>query len=473
MTTPVWAFGVINALTLTDNIGLSAPGSEQGGTILEVSPYAIATIDRPLRQLQLSYKLRNFYLTPDEGYEGPRHDLRARGNAALYEDWLWLSGQAMVFDVSTSPFGATAPDPASRTGNRSRYISYDLMPYVLGRIGTSTAYEAGYGLSYLKYGEEGISSFAQRVRGRVGQETGVGGLGWLTSLNGSRRRFDNDVEYDTRNASLGALYRPTRSLRVGVSADYAKIDVLSVDGDNSGWGPGMVLNWRPSERTAFELKASDAYYGDSGLARLTHRAARWTFGLEYQKSLQDGGEAALSYLGTAPRLRNRRSDSEDDTFSGMGIDPMAGFLAPPASGIVSGALVWTRRFSINIDRQGLRNHVGLTFFQSDNESIPTDVPLPMIANAPDNIKQKGALLRLSRNLSPGSLLGLDGSFVRSRSPGSSLESDLAILIASWRYELTLRSSFAIAYRRSEQQSDNDASAEYTENAVLAAFDIRF
>jgi uncharacterized protein (PEP-CTERM system associated) len=469
---PLWSFGVLNRLTVSDNIGLEPPGQEDDGFLLEVSPYVRADINRPRLQAELAYAMRNFYTSPDEGYEGPNHDLRAFGNAALKDDWFWLAGQALVYQVSDSPFEATAADPSSRSGNRSRYSRYDISPYVRGWIGEQTSYEAGYGFNAIRYGRDETSSTANLLRARVESNPVLRRFGWLVNGDTSRREFDNGADYNTSNALFAGLYRLTRSLRIGAGASYTRINVVSnADGETGGWGPAALLTWTPTPRTSLHLEATHAYYGNAAAARLSHRAQHWTLGLQYDQGIVDGSEAGVTYLDsrTQPRTGQGQESTPalNDELADRGTLP--GFGTPLASGLLAGALVERRRLAVTAGWLRQRNSVGITIFKSRSETRQTTVPLPGAVGGFTELDQDGILAQYDRLLTPRTTATLQGRLTRSETAGGSISSDLRVLEAVLTHTYSRQTTASIGYRRADQ----DGSSEYRENAVIATLNFRF
>ena len=114
----VWSYGVRSSLLLSDNLTSNPKESAQRGGLLEVTPYVVATVDQPRQRGYLSYSLRNFYRSTDRETDTGRHDLNGRGEVALHDNWLWLTGQALVRDAALSPFTAATADPAASSNNR-------------------------------------------------------------------------------------------------------------------------------------------------------------------------------------------------------------------------------------------------------------------------------------------------------------------------------------------------------------------
>ncbi len=472
-----WSYGVDSRLTLSDNIGLAPPGNERSGTILEVSPFLRGEVNRPRLQASLDYALRNFYTTPDVGYEGPLHDLRGFGNAALVGDWLWLAGEALTYQLNPSPFGVTSADPASRGGNRQRYAQYGLSPYVQGWIGPSTSYRAGYAIGVTEFGDNPADSTAHQLFGRVRRDPSVHRLGWQASADGTQREFEDGSDYDTTNAMLLGLYRASPTLLVGAGANYSRISVVADDsGDIGGWGPSALLYWSITPRTLLSLQASKAYYGKHGSAALTHRTGNLTFALEYQQGIMDGLQAGLIATGQpgfgdfgagSGAGPGTGTDTVADELGNRGILP--GFGTPLASGLLGGALVENRRLTATVGWLRQRNAVSLTAFTNRSDAVQTTEPLPAAISGLNDLDQRGAILRYDRRLSLETTASLQGAFTRSESDGSALESDLKVFDAQLSRTFGRRTSGSIGYRRSEQSG----SARYRENAILATLSLRF
>ena len=470
-TTPVLTFGLRSQLLLSDNIGLAPPGEERDGLILEISPTLRAEINRPRLQAQLDYVLRNFYIEPDVGYEGPQHEVRGLGNMALKDDWLWLAGQALVHEVNTSPFEASSADPGSRVGNRTGYRRFDVSPYVRGQLGAQTRYEAGYAFNAVQYSGDQLDSTAHRLHAQIARDPSLHRFGYQVSADGSQREFDGGADYETTNARLLGLYRPGHTLTIGAGADYTRINVVTSDsGETGGWGPVVFMGWRPTPRTEFTVLAADAYYGKYGTATLSHRAGNWSLSVQYDQGIIDGSEAGLVYAGRTMFTPGQQGDAANPVMEGLGeLGTIPGFGTPLATGLLGAALVDQRRLTASLGWLRRRNAIALTVFTSRDKAVQTNIPLPGSIAGLDDLEQHGAVLRYDRQLSPQTRGTLQGAVTHSEARSGTLESDLVVFDAILSRDFSRNTTMSIGYRWTEQSG----TTEYRENAVIATLDYRF
>jgi uncharacterized protein (PEP-CTERM system associated) len=219
------------------------------------------------------------------------------------------------------------------------------------------------------------------------------------------------------------------------------------------------------------LQATHAYYGDSGMARLTHRAPNWNFVLKYDQGIVEGSEAGLTYVdnstiaGSGQRRDQINPVNEELDDRGTAL----GFGTPLSSGLLAGALVDNKRLTATLGWLRQRNSLAATLFSSRSETVQTNVPLPGAAGGLNDLEQQGALLRFDRRLTSRTTGTLQGAFTHSESADDALHSDLTVLDVVLSHVYGQATTVSLGYRRSDQRG----SAQYRENAILATLNFRF
>ncbi len=468
--------GVESGLLLSDNVRLEPSDSKESGAILEISPFVEAFVNRPRTQLDMRYRMRNFlYSHGEPEHDVARHQFQGLGNLALVGDWLWLGATGLLDDTPASPFGATSADPSTSRDNRARYVNFAVTPYARRRFDAATEGLLGAGVEYTRYGADQITSTTQSVRGRLLRDAQPGSFGYLVSGLTSRQDYEDGPEVDRGQLRLLGLTRVTGAMRVGAGAEYTRISVLEVDGDTSGWGPTVVLNWTPSQRTRLDLQYTKTYYGNTSSALLEHRAARMTYGLRFEDGITTGAGAALTFagIGTPTLPGDEPSGIANPIATDMARQgDLPGTSLPLSSFFVSGALVDSRRLSGTVAWAATRNNVSLTAFRADNRTVATTVPLP-VTSGPAELRQYGAIGSYTRRLTGDTSGNVLLSWTQSTDPAASRRSDLYYLLASVTTRLSPITSVRYGYRHARQNSSGPDTAEYVENALLAALYFRF
>ncbi len=474
----VWHYGIRSSLLMSDNLTSQPKGSEQRGGLLEVTPYILATVDQPRQRGYLAYSLRNFYRTTDRETDTGRHDLNARGEIALSDNWLWLSGQAYVRDTGLSPFIATTADPATSSNNRLRYSSFDLAPYITGRMFGDASYLLRYGFNYSDLGGVIPNSTGHTLLGSVTREAPPGGIGWTVKGNGEARDYDNQAKYDTAYFRTGLIFRPEASLRLGVSADYYRNSVLfNSSGKNSGVGPGAFVSWRPNARIGTEADVSRLYYGTSASARAFYRTERFTTGLHYSRGITHNNGAITSLLGSSQTLggtttasgqadRPASSNPAADELAQRGLVSSVG--SPIASGVLGAPIVLARTIGADAGLIGLRNSALLTIYRTNRESVPTTIGFANITGTLSNIEQTGVTLIASHRASTATTYSSSISLLRSESADSNgLRSDLRTFTLGSRHQIQRSMFVGLTYRLSDMAVTGGLGNDFRENAIIA------
>ncbi|MFT4100286.1 MAG: TIGR03016 family PEP-CTERM system-associated outer membrane protein [Burkholderiaceae bacterium] len=477
------ALGVRGGATFSDNLNLGPKGNKVSGTILEISPYVYASVERPKLQGKLYYSLRNFYNTESTSRLAARHELQAMGLGQLGNSNFWLSGRASVFDINSSPFFTSSFDPSTSSNNRSRYQRYDFTPYYLRGTPDTTQYMLMYGATYVDIG-----------RGNhVTRNTGLGKIrsplkgtefGWNALAQAQRYDYQSGYSYHRNDVQIGLQYEFSSTLMAGITANYANSDRLrSASGKTGGWGPGAYMAWRPTEHTSLSAATIENYYGNSSRLRISQRASSWVFGASYDRSVVDYSQGILMSYDSSLVTGGSGSDPYNPGGNATTGQPDAGHnqqnVVPIdqgsalAGGIVSAPLIWMRTAQVSVGLIRPRENFSFTLFQVDRHGAHVDGETPAISGGLYDLDQRGIVARIQHKLTPISTVNLISRAVRSETETNSTRSTLIQHLVYYNQRLNEHLAVGIGYRYSHQTTNGDSLAWYTENAVLIGADYRF
>ncbi len=471
--------GVRLSQSYSSNVLRSRKGQEQDGFITEVSPYLRASVDRPRLQGRMDLSIRNFYRSETrEGIDSTdllRYALGANGHYVLPGGRFGVTGTATIRDVNLSPFGLDADDPSLVPVNRRRFSVFSIAPYAQGQFSTFARYRLEYMLrsSDVSGSSNLVDRTDQRISGML--DSGPRFQRWGWGLNASRQHRDFGTGLTMgRVQAMGVLhYYVNPELRVGASANYSQIDRLHGEsGRDSGWGPGLELDWNPSSRTRLHASWADQYYGSTASLNLAHRANRWTFGLQYERSVLTSSDASVLFFNPSGILGGDFGGAYNPIYQAL-LDQAMLDDGTLSAGLISDAAVFSRRATASIGYLLPRGSILLTAYRSMRErAVENTLADTALGAFTGELEQRGLMLGLRVDLGQRSSVRLLARRGESESTTSDLHSRLETLQASFHARLSSAASAGIGVRRTVQKSRGNA-YEYEDNTLFGTLDLRF
>ncbi len=468
--------GIRARITASDNVDLLPDATKRSGQLYELMPYVTARVNTPRAVGEAFYGLRGQIRNGgiDDRNE-LRNDLRAFGDLELVDNAVRLYGRVSVFDVNTSPFGASSFDPATQRTNRSQYRDLELSPYTFGRFGSEGEWTVRYGLRYVDPGASVQSNTIQSLFGQARSTAGRGPVGWLARTDSARVAYQAGLDYDSSNLDLLGTYRFDTTLLAGLGVGYSRNDILFNDrGENSGWGASAFVEWLPGPRTQLRARWSDRYWGNAAEVRALHRAARWTFGLDFFDQIRDGNTAGLNGYNTAALFTPTTATGAP---SPIGTNPIAdglvnqNLLSPTGTtfgvGAINSPLVFTRSAIGSVGWiDGRSSLLGTAFLTNRRTAVA------FTNGSGNDIDQYGGSLTYAYSLDPRNVASLTGrrTYSENNIDGSTSTLDAALL--TWLYRLSPQANAALSGRLQRQRGDG-TTVRYDEAALTATLDYRF
>ena len=459
--------GISLGLTGSDNIDLLEDPLATSGGIVEVTPFVQMRWRNPDSTFDLNAALRGQRFFDSELVaDRANADLSGSGDIALAGDGLRLRGSGGVFRIDDTGLSALG----QRSTQSAIYRNLTLSPYLLGRIGSETDYEAGYEYQLI---DRDLRSDGHRVFGEL-QSSGLGGtpLGYIVRADGRTVDYDNGFDYTQTTALLGASWSFGGRLRVGAGAYWSAIDQLVIDGDDSSIGPAVFWEWRATERTTFQGQVADTYHGEVAVVQFRQLFSRWLLAANYQKGVQDGNESSAFLFRPIDLFRdvrrprgNERVDAFQTALSSRDLSFVnGGTLFLPS---LQAPLIDDETLALSTAFIGARNAMLLTLFRSDRSAVAGPIGSEGLSSA----EQYGLYATFDRLLTRRTSVRLVPQYLRSNLSNDQA-ADYWTLEASLGYRLTPQADVRFALRRSVQNGENGAKS-FNENAATVVFTYQF
>ena len=406
-----------------------------------------------------------------------RHFLNGSAIAEIIDGQGFVDLRANYSPHAISAFGNQSPDSGLSSSNRSDVGSLSISPYLRGRLGSVARYEARVSYDTTRATGTDASDVDNTFASlNVGSASSGSPLGWSASATHSiadyragRRTFDSRLR-------AGLNYVLNRELKLGVSAGQERTDMITLGGEsNATWG--VQGEWTPTERTSLVADAEKRFFGTAHSLRFSHRTPRTAWTVSDSRNISTSNSQGVGAFGSAYDLFFRQFASiEPDAVRrdvlvrlfmlANGINPNAVVI----SGFLSSAATLQRTQLASFALVGVRNTV--TFQISRGSSERADkrtTAFDDLSNVRD-VRQSGLSLDWSHRLTAQATLSLTGSYQRSDSTSSAVQTTLKSVIATWNATWGPHSTLTAGARRAVFDS---TSAPYDENAVFASFRLSF
>ena len=472
--------GAAARLTWTDNAALTSNTTKKSDVLSEISPSVLATANRPDARGTVSYGLRAINALNNTIPNALLHDFRGFGDLGLGSERLRLTARGFATNGVGSPFALSSVDAATTPAtNRVLYKRLELSPYFLGRIDDVADYQIRYRAGYYDSGVPDLRTNENTLIGTARSNNEFSQIGWQMSAQTSQRRFDNGFDYGTSALVMTAMFASSPAFRAGLSANYSRVAiVVDEQGRSSGWGPGFLMSFTPSERTSLNLIGARQYYGDTGSLRLAHRAPSWSFSMNAQRALVSPLETSILFLDPSQQfgIADGRPTNNPiaDGLILQGLANPAGTLF--VTGLSTAAVTLETGLNASFGIIGGANSVVWTVFSTRRSAVPLTADAQ--AGLPSSlggtiISSSGGNVSYRFALSGTSSLILRGTVSNWRNESDDAKSQVQSLSAGYYAQLTPNWRGSFELRRSKQRSGGSALARYDQDAVVVSADARF
>jgi uncharacterized protein (PEP-CTERM system associated) len=468
--------------TATDNVGL-VKNHRESDWITDITPGINITGRGDRLSLSFDYQLHGLHYANDSSRNNFQNSLNAKGTLEALENFFFIDASAMISQQNLSAFNGSTNSSVDTndSDNTTETATYQIAPYFKGVLGVSTEYLLRYNLSKTSADENNARNAKTRqLVGRLASTKDFSRLGWALDASSQKEDFQKgrDTESDLVRGTL--TYRIVPQFRASLIAGRESNDYTSL-GKESHTIKGAGLEWTPTERTLLAASYEDRFFGGSNSITFTHRTPGTAWKYTQTKDVFTSTDQSQGSVGTYFSLL-------DSMFSSAIPDPVAraayvnamlqsSGISPNASlqgGFLSTGVTLQQRKELSLALVGARNTVTFAATRSENQDISNGTGSGWFLGTDfaslNNIKQTGASVNWSHNLSGLSTLSGSASRLKSKGSGdSSQHTDETMFTVNFLTRLGPKTSAGLGVRRVEV----DGSTSYTENALTGTFSHRF
>ena len=462
---------------LTSNVRLESnnPRSE---LITQVSPGLRLSSQSGRLTGSLDYSLNGILYARESSANEVQHALRAQGSLEAIEKWAYVDASASVSQQSISAFGSRSPDTALIDSNRSEVVSYQVSPFVRGRLGGFANYEARWSWATTSSQRSSADSTSQTTSLQLNSDPATfARLGWSAAYSRQSSEFGSRGSRSSDSVNGTLFYSVSPELRLQASAGRESNDLTAEGRDQSStWGWGGT--WIPTKRTSVDFKRDHRFFGNSSNIRLQHRMARsvWTF-----SSGKDVNTSAFSAGTASPQTV---FDLLFVQFESIAPDPVQRAALVDAflrnngltratlanGGFLNSSATIQRNQTLSVALLGLRTTLLLSAFRNQSKAADSTADDAGDLSNGNKLRQRGLSMNVSHRLTPMAALSFDLSLTKSQGSVDSRSTDLKSLTATWTNRLSEAVDLSLSARRTLFSSSTDP---YNESALTANLTVRF
>ncbi|MDL2336250.1 MAG: TIGR03016 family PEP-CTERM system-associated outer membrane protein [Pseudomonadota bacterium] len=463
--------------TLTNNVRMQS-ANPRSDLITEIAPQIRLSSNSGRLKGSFDYTLRGLVYARESSSDEVQQALRAQGTFEAVDNWAYVEANASVSQQSTSAFGTRSSDTALIDSNRSEVFTYQIAPYVRGRLGGFANYEARWSLSSTSSQHSSADSTSQTTSLRVSSDAATfAHFGWSADYSHQTSEFGNrgSRKNDSLNGTL--LYTVTHEIQLSARAGRESNDLASVGSQQyNTWGWGG--SWAPSERTRLDATRDHRFFGNAYNIRFEHRSQRsvWTFA--------NGQDVNTSPLTAGSANQRTVFDLLFAQFASIAPDPVQRAALVDAflqnngltrttlanGGLLTSTASVQRHMNVSVALLGLRSTLLFSAFRGQSRAVdPTASGAGDLSNG-NTVYQRGFSINASHRLTPQQALSADFSLTNSRGSVGNRNTDLRSLTTTWTNRLSPSVDLSLSARRSLFGSSTNP---YNESALVANLRVKF
>ena len=285
--------------TLTSNVRLDSDNS-RSELVTEISPGVRLSSNAGRLKGTIDYSLRGVLYARATSSNEVQQSLSAQGTVEAIDNWAYVDANASISQQSRSAFGVRSPDSALIDPNRTEVVSYQVSPYVRGRLGGFANYVARWAWQSTGSQGSGPDSSSQTTSLRVNSDASIfARMNWSVDYSHQSSEFGSRDSRSSERLNGTLFYSVSPELRLFARAGRESNDLTTQGNEQySTWGWGGT--WRPSQRTSLDVSRDHRFFGNSTNINLQHRMPRsvWTLSSEQDvnASAFSSGSAAVRKL---------------------------------------------------------------------------------------------------------------------------------------------------------------------------------
>ena len=265
--------------TFTSNVGLERSSDARADAITDISP-GLRLSSRAGRIIgSLDYALHGLVYARRSSATEVQQALSARGTAEAIDNWAYVDASASISQQSASALGTRSVDRSADNGNRAEVSTYQIAPYLRGRLGSLADYVARWSSTTSNSnGSNAKSSSHEASLGINSGEQTFARLGWSLLASQQTSDFGNQPRQDSSRLNGELSFAVTPEFRVSAGGGTERNDFQTLNQESyTTWRAGFT--WAPTERTRLEMTRDHRFFGNAYNIRFEHRTPRtvWTF----------------------------------------------------------------------------------------------------------------------------------------------------------------------------------------------------
>ena len=468
---------VLVSQTFTDNARLSS-NDHQFESITQVSPALHFRSSAGRVQGFADYSLSGLIYARGTASNSVQQTLNSDLKAEVISNFAYLNASANISQQNISAFGTQSPDASLRSANQTEVSSFNLAPYIKGRLAGLANYEARLNYSATHSAAAGFGN-STRAGGsvRVGSDSSQARINWAVDASRQTTDFSGGRNTESDLATGSLIFAATPELRVSARGGRESNNIASFE-RRAGTTYGIGARWTPSERTLLSGDRDERFFGGSHSVRFLHRTPRTVWAFSDTRDIStDSDSAARSLRLTEFDLLflSLTSKFPDPTFRAqealsqlraLGVNP--GAIAQ--GGFLIGAVSLQRRQDFSVALNGLRNSAIVSAFQTETRRLDSLSPVIDPLTGGKTIRQHGFGLALLHKLTPESSVNLNTTQTRTSDALTGAATKLLSVTATWTARFGKRTGVSLGARR--VVSDSDFSP-YTESALIGTLSLQF
>ncbi|HNP62606.1 MAG TPA: TIGR03016 family PEP-CTERM system-associated outer membrane protein [Woeseiaceae bacterium] len=453
--------------TYTDNLYLLQKGFEISDYVGQVNPGINIVRNDGRFTTDTSYRMQNLFFADDSDLDTIFHQLNSSSTLELAAETFFIDVDAAIEQSILDPTRPISTSNVITTSNYGDVIYADINPYLVQRLGNSSAYaRVDYTWGIGRYEDFGLQTFSRvddfdqeswrAYLGTAQQETG---FDWALTYDRQFVNYETISDYKFERAGAMTAIPLMRNIRLlllgGFESDvFVGRDIGGLDSDY--WEVGFSVN--SGERNNFEVRVGERFFGRSYFGNFEYEGNNISATISYT---ENPTTSALSGPG-----------SFDADFSVSDLDPifdedLAGdelIIVP-----IRAEAYISKMLSARIEVSGARSLLFLAYADEDREFIDLVDGLAGQEDGQDS-------LTLGYRYELGSRTELEFSVATGRYdyPFTDVHSDVVQIVLGVSRRLGSQTDLRASIRRSEQEIDNVSGfGDYVENAIEVGLVRRF
>lgn len=455
--------------TLTDNVRLSSVG-QQAELITEISPGIRINIEGARVKGYFDYALNGIFYAQNSSPTSTQNALNTFGTLEAVDNWAFVDFSGSISQQAVSAFGTPSIDNTSVNSNRAEVSNYRISPYVRGRLGDMSSYEARYSRAVTS-SDAAAASGVTTVDGvvKISGGSAFRNLGW--SADASRQSIDYSTGRPTEadRLILGLSYLITPQLRVSANGGREANNYTSVDKQSYGTS-GFGVSWSPSVMTTLSASRDHHSFGNTHSLSFEHRTARTAWKYTDSKDVSaTPTQTGIASLAISDLLYSQYVSTAKNPVS------RAQFNAtlpqdPFTFGFLTSTLSLQRRQELSFALLGVRDTVTFAATRSLSTRLDTVSTAVDDFNASALVRQRGFSVNYVHRLTPDYSLGVLASQQNTSGVSSLQDTTLRFINVSVSGKVGKRAAASVGVRR---VVSSGSTVSYVENAITCTLTVQF